>query len=416
MLMSLSVLFGLISCEDLAPFFDDEVETPWEKMRDKIANADTVVITDVQPTGEAAKTASIFTIYGKNFQANTDSVKVYFGSTAVKVLSAATDSIKVYRPKVSGENIIVKVACHDRINVAHYSGVSIAEVVADWGVFTNTEYINDLTFDTDSNMYVYLSGDTSLLVKFVSPSQIRDGNWSGNLDGSYGLYAPVEMKIEKGLVAYSYGGTALLRVGVDGSNYDHNKVNNLSTSAKKTGREFDYAENGDIYVGGIGLGIVRIPTTGANKTYSIYTDFKIMALRIYDGYVYVIANPQKPEAGAYGVYRNAIQADGSLGNTEMILDWEALRSDSEDDLNDLTFSESGIMYLGTDNAHAPLMRFIDGVLEPYYYDIVASPVNEMEWSPDGYLYVVVKKTLSVGQGCKIQKINLGEDGSPYFGR
>jgi hypothetical protein len=141
-----------------------------------------------------------------------------------------------------------------------------------------------------------------------------------------------------------------------------------------------------------------------------------MALRIYDGYVYVIANPQKPEAGAYGVYRNAIQADGSLGNTEMILDWEALRSDSEDDLNDLTFSESGIMYLGTDNAHAPLMRFIDGVLEPYYYDIVASPVNEMEWSPDGYLYVVVKKTLSVGQGCKIQKINLGEDGSPYFGR
>ncbi len=412
----MAILFFTFSCDKLAPFFDDEVETPWEYMQDKIANADTVVITDVQPTGEAAKTASVFTIYGKNFQANIDSVKVYFGSNQVKVLSATTDSIKVYRPKVSGDDIIVKVACHDRINVAHYYGVSISEVVSDWGVFTTTEYINDLTFDADTNMYVFTSGDTSMIIKFDYPSQIRSGDWGGYLNGQYGLYAPVEMKIEKGLIAYTYGGTALLRVGTDGSNYDHNKVNNLSTSAKKTGREFDYAENGDIYVGGIGLGIVRIPATGANKTYSLYADFKIMALRIYNGYVYVIANPQKAGVGAYGVYRNAIQGDGALGTTELVLDWEALRTESDNNLNDLTFSESGIMYLATSDKHAPLMRYVDGVLEPYYYDIVSSPVDEMEWGPDGYLYVIVKKTLLVGQGNIIQKIDLGEKGAPYYGR
>ncbi|MCK9243899.1 MAG: IPT/TIG domain-containing protein [Candidatus Marinimicrobia bacterium] len=414
--IALAVLLFSYSCDTLAPFFDEDVETPWEHMQDRIANADTVVITDIQPTGEAAKTASIFTIYGENFQPEIDNVKVYFGSTPVKVLSATTDSIKVYRPKVSGDDIIVKVACHDRINVAHYYGVSIAEVVSDWGIFVTTEYINDLTFDTDTNMFVYLSGDTNLLVKFECPGQIRKDDWGGNLGGSYGLYAPVEMKVEKGLIAYTYGGTALLRVGSDGSNYDHNKVNNLSTTPKKTGREFDYAENGDIYVGGIGLGIVHIPTNGANKTYNLYADFKIMSLRIYNGYVYVIANPQKVEAGVYGLYRNAIEADGSLGATEMVLNWEALRSNSGDDLYDLTFSESGIMYLGTSDNHAPLMSYKDGVLEPFYYDIVTSPVNEMEWGPDGYLYVVVKKTLSVGQGCKILKINLGEKGAPYYGR
>lgn len=410
------ILNFIISCDKLAPFFDDEVETPWEKMQDKIANADTVVITDIQPTGEAARTASVFTIYGKNFQANIDSVRVYFGSNAVKVLSATTDSIKVYRPKVSGDDIIVKVACHDRINVAHYYGVSIAEVVSDWGVFVTTEYINDLTFDSDSNMFVFISGESNFIARFDYPGELRNSEWTGNLYNGTHYYAPVEMKIEQGLIAYASGINAILRVGADGSNYNTHTKNIFVPENVVKAREFDYAQNDDIYVGGINAGIIRIPTSGTKSSYSLYADFKIMALRVYDGYVYIIANPQKASAGTYGVYRNAIQGDGSLGISELVIDWEAIRSNSEQNLYDLTFSESGIMYLACDDSHAPLMKYANGELSPIYYDIVSSPVNEMEWSPDGFLYVVVKNTSMVGQGCKIQKINLGEKGAPYYGR
>lgn len=409
----------LLSCEDLAPFQDNEVITGWEYVQDKTDGADTVKITDIQPQGAAAETASVLTIYGENFQPGVENVRVFFNSTEVTVISAGETEIEVYRPKISGDSVIAKVACHDRINVAHSEPIAIAQVVSSFGNFVSAEQIKDFTIDANSNIYAFLAGDVNSLIKFEYPSQSRS-IWIGELDAGqppYGFYTPIELKVDvAGDIAYTANIEVLLRCGADGSHYLNNRVDMLGANTI-VAREFDYAFNDDIYVGGINSGIIRVPQSGGVKKFDLYPGFTIKALRVYDGFVYVIAKPQAGTTGTYGVYKNEINpTDGSLGASTMVFDWKSIRNASTYELNDLTFSASGVMFVASGDAHSPLMKYENDALVPVYFDIIPSPINEMEWGTGNYLYVLTKTSASFGSGNKIYKVNLGEPGAPYFGR
>ena len=100
----------------------------------------------------------------------------------------------------------------------------------------------------------------------------------------------------------------------------------------------------------------------------------------------------------------------------MVFDWKSIRNASTYELNDLTFSASGVMFVASGDAHSPLMKYENDALVPVYFDIIPSPINEMEWGTGNYLYVLTKTSASFGSGNKIYKVNLGEPGAPYFGR
>ncbi len=412
----LITVLSMLSCDDLAPFQDDEIITGWEYMQDKTEGSPLVTISDVLPHGTEAETAPILTIIGENFQANTDSVRVFFNSVEVTLISATETEIQCYRPSNSGD-LTLKVACHDRINVAHYD-LNIATVVSDFGIFANGEVISDITIDSDNNLYAALAADLQKIVKFEYPSEIRSA-WEASLYDTEGFFEPTEIRINpSGGITYVANDNYVLRTGADGSSYLSNRVDTLANAI--TPVAFDFADNGDIYFGGGNNDAIHRVVYDIPDSVVFYDDFyknyTINSIRVYNGYIYFVAKLRAGKAGAYGVYRNEILPDGSPGPEELVLNWESVRDSVDYELNDITFSETGVLYLGTSDPHEPLKKVVSGEVMGVFYDIISSPINKMEWGTDKYLYILSNVGATVGDGCIVQVVNVNELSAPYYGR
>lgn len=412
-LLPLITLLLLLSCEDDIPF--SGITNPYDYMQDKTENADTVKINSIEAKGADIETASIFTIYGENFQTDSlPNIRVFFNSVESEVISATPTELEVYRPNLSGDSIFVKVACHDRINVAKLGPISLPEVVTSFGNFVGSEDIKEITIDSNDNLFAFMSGQKKI-IKFELPVHART-DWTGNLEGGQGYYAPVEMKVgPAGVITYAPNINVILRCGSDGSVYDNQRIDLLDSGVKA--REFDYAQNDNIYAGGIDDGIILADNQGEITTFSLYQGYRIEALRIFEGYIYVIAKPMPGESGQYGIYKNEIMDDGSVAESELVLDWQATDY-NEYEINDLTFSSGGQIYIGTDHPRAALLQYnlSENTIAPIYYGIIDSPVDELEWGNDEYLYALINKASTVSNGNQIVKINMGREGAPYYGR
>ena len=141
-----------------------------------------------------------------------------------------------------------------------------------------------------------------------------------------------------------------------------------------------------------------------------YADDEILGVRVYNGFVYLIVAGTSPEMA---IWRHQIGANGTLGAQELVLDWAESGEFAGTDLNSLTFSADGIMYVATSNANPIMMiypDYIDGHRDIIYKGILPSTVESFHWGTGNHLYMI-----NGGSNWTVYRIDMGAAGAPYYG-
>ena len=124
-------------------------------------------------------------------------------------------------------------------------------------------------------------------------------------------------------------------------------------------------------------------------------------------------------AGEDGIYRNQIQNDGLLSAKELIFDWDNAGTYSSSKVKSITFSETGQLFIGTDNSNDsidPILILSDeSTLEPLYPGQLLQPAHHLLWGNDIYMYVNRYKS-SNDEIRRVIKVNMLKNGAPYHGR
>ena len=384
----------------------DVAEPMWDKPPSTTIEATIDSIKPAQP----GPGVSIITIYGKNFQTVLDSVEVLFGGTEVKILNVQTDSIKVYRPKISGDSLNIAVVCHDRVSVAHYGPIKLDMVVEDFGNFLETDALLAATVDKNENVYLAM-GSSQNVFKFDSTGK-RDYNFLGKTNNV--LWTDMKMHSDSIYMVRSNNVVYRLYAGGTG---DSAVAWLTLTNRNDRIKSIDFDENGNLFGGGVksDLVLLRIPASNSRKS-GFYLNYTITSVRVYEGYIYITAKYSGTgSVDSVGIWRHVINSDGSVGNQELVLDWRITPYVSAS-INDITFSQDGAMYIGTNDSHAPLVKYKNGELTAVYYDIVSPSLDQMVWGNSTYLYAVINRATRFDAGGQFLRIDIGELGAPYYGR
>jgi hypothetical protein len=184
---------------------------------------------------------------------------------------------------------------------------------------------------------------------------------------------------------------------------------------------FDFDSSGYIYSGSGGLvsgnlvgnGLyVTTPDGLTSVEVPDYRDlFGIFAVRVYNQYVYVLADTISSEAeNKFSViFKHELNGSGQLGDrirVNKFTDGSAY--------TDLTFSAEGRMLLATDKTDPILVIDQSGSSEFLYPGILKGPIAQLCWSDGYYLYY---NLLSATEGqSALFRVCMGESGAPYFGR
>ncbi|MDZ7262734.1 MAG: hypothetical protein ONB05_11605, partial [candidate division KSB1 bacterium] len=108
---------------------------------------------------------------------------------------------------------------------------------------------------------------------------------------------------------------------------------------------------------------------------------------------------------------------GDLKERVLVFDWANSGDFSRWQITDLTFSQDGDMYVGTNKDSDPVL-IVDpaqGTTKPLlsvYKGVFASPTTQLCWGNGNYLYV--NRLSDAGAGVK--RIVMGKKGAPYYGR
>jgi hypothetical protein len=117
------------------------------------------------------------------------------------------------------------------------------------------------------------------------------------------------------------------------------------------------------------------------------------------------ANPAK------GIWRQQIMDNsGTLGPREVVLDWSTTGDYATSTYSSMEFSNDGKIYITTDNANPIMSLDNSGAMDVLYKGILPSPMTQLVWGIDNYLYAFQGTTWFV------DKIDMGQTGSPHYGQ
>jgi len=390
-----SFLILLLSgCEYKGP------NSSWDELekREKIM----VEIERVEP--EQAGAASELTIIGTNFSTNSEENWVYIENVRCVVKSCTDASIVIYRPNVVGNSLTIKVSVLNAINVATFSPYKMEAVVEDFGNFAGADAILATTVDQNEN--VYLAMNNTDVIRLKSDGS-RDTEFLGTTD--YSLWTDMKVSSD-GYLYLARSNNIIYRLPKEGgSTEEYVKF----TSRNDRVNSIDFDENDNLFGGGRKT-LVVIRPDGSYEKLGYYSDYDIASVRVYNNYVYVAA-----ENSSTGIWRHQIlDQNGSLGDQESVLDWSTSPY-ADANIYDITFSENGVIYIATDNNEvSSIIKYNPdtGSLEPLFFEIIPSAVEQLVWGNSTYLYAVINRNTRFDQGGQLLRINTGEPGAPYYGR
>jgi len=177
----------------------------------------------------------------------------------------------------------------------------------------------------------------------------------------------------------------------------------------------DFDEYGNFYAGGEETDLITIkPDTTFGKL-GLYTADTISCVRVYDQYVYLLVKPAAPDESnpAVAIWRHKIQnADGSLSARELVLDLSEMDFEAGTQVYDFTFSDDGILFIGTDNS-SPLITYnVESNEQDIFYKGILPPAaHNLVWGNGDYIYVA-----QGGENWSLVRIDVGGQGAPYYGR
>ena len=387
----------ILSCEEYA-----NTESIWPPLG---STQEKPVILSVSPPADSAFAGySTVTIHGENFSSDSGGNAVYMGGVRVELESESSNEIALVAPDVAGDTIVIKVTVDGSLDIASYT-YRLQTLSEEYGGFTNADKVRSIAMDMEENLYTMMSDRT---VRKIQPN----GDWI-----EFGTTTfPVASEMRIGPNGYLYlqkiSQRVLFRIPpVGGEVEEFASFPNTMGGENLKLNSFDFDVNGNIYLGGLGGGLVLLRPDGTIEGVGDHVGFAIKSVRIYNDCVYV--------AGEDGIYRNQIQNDGLLSVKELIFDWENAGTYSSSKVKSITFSETGQLFIGTDNSNDsidPILILSDeSVLEPLYPGQLLQPAHHLLWGNDIYMYVNRYKS-SNDEIRRVIKVNMLKNGAPYHGR
>jgi len=355
-------------------------------------------ISNVNPA-EAEAGVNYITIAGSNFSSTDENIgaKVYFDGYHAEVMAITSTEIRVRRPNITGESTI-KVVNLDGFNYASYGPYTVGTAYEPYGDYDGANAFTAMTVDRDENVYTTHMNPRS--VYKVTP------------DGSRTEIGLVE-KLMTDILVDADGNLVLL--------FKNDEIHKMNVT---TGEETlwidvgekvafgDFDSQGNLYAGGIKTDLVVVQSDETVHLLGTYASDRINAVRVYNGYVYLLVDMNKPdeEHPDLAIWRHPIlDASGNLGPAELVLNWEETGEFAESTPADFTFDEDGILYVATDYTYPILMVDPSGPQDILYKDIIPTEAQTLVWGAGNDLYMVQ------GDADILLRIFMGKSGAPVYG-
>ncbi len=349
---------------------------------------DSPAITAVQPSAATAG-VNLITLVGENFAVAPDSNDIYFDNLLAELVDYSATSITVRRPNlVTDSCTIMVVPRRNALVVAKYAQpYDIDPVIGNYGTFIENKFLSAVTVDADENVYV-TSVDSMYIFK-VAPG-------ASKVVVTKATQVPVDIKLGPDGRLYMVGGA-----GGTGGNRDI-YVCNLETGVVErwvrlaSGKNVKFGEfdaNGYFYAGGGNrVDIWVIAPDASFVAANLYAANEVLAMKIFDNYLYVVARTGTGTAAVTEIYKHAIGANGALGAAEFVLNFSDTPFGSRT-LRAITFSAAGVMYIATDDVNPILV--VDpstSEVDYFYKGILPAYVRDFNWGTGNYLYLVSGRT------------------------
>ncbi len=383
-----------IALQNCGNDFPPSIYNPDEK------NNPAPVISGIAPDSAFAGVDTL-TISGKNFSNNTDEVAVYFNGQKGTVISSSLTSVKVISANVISDSVRVQLRVTGALKFAEYMPYKLEPIFIEIGGFDDFDEPYGLALDKSENLYVSLYGQQ---VQKIEP------------DGTVGDYSSLLRDLAShmkwgpdGGIYYVFGLQYLLKINPGGGG------DGLYAILPGGAFDLDFDKDKNIYCAGGGNAIYRVDPNKIVTTLKEYPNIYINSIRIYNNYVYVAGKYSGTDTVSVynGVWRNEIIAGAdSLGGTELVLDFGKISPGIE--VQSITFSEDGELYLGTTHSEGIFVMHSNGNVTPMYSGILGPDIYTMVWGNGNFIYVTRRNDDPSKK--RVLRINARKKGSTYFGR
>jgi hypothetical protein len=370
------------------------------------------VINRLEPDLIATAGFNYITIHGENFADNSN--WVYFSyideeNKAVvingEIIESSTTSIKVRRPNLVHDSITVKVATKDALLFDEYGPYQIDPVNEDFGGFIEEVNLSAIAVDALENVYVFRQYSPFTIYQITG-----DGTRTivGYMDGS--VY-DVRIRPDGKWILIMNNSTIYQREIVGGDT-----VVTEYADVGKSVRFGDFDSHGNLYSGGISRSDLYVVPSGETVgTGSGHYEDKFYCIRVSEDqgteYVYALVELRNPDENnpEIAIWRNEIlDASGSLGARELVLDWSATGAFANSAANTFAVREDEdgtIIYVGSDSEEDPILIFDPdkNSQDILYKEILPSPATILEWGTGRYLYMIM------GDHWTFQRIDMGSE-------
>jgi hypothetical protein len=383
----------------------------WDKSAPTVT---TPTITGVIPPRVAPAGVNTITIQGQSFSDSISDMSVYFNSTLAEIVSASSTSLTVRRPNLFAASAEIKVVSAKAYLAAKMSPYDIDAVMDRYGAFVANIPLATVAVDSAEDLYVVglatpytfwmVTPDGSaaqLSVTAVSPAIKRVYSDARIHNGNLYLIGKLQREIQM----------------ADLSTGRLTRWTRLPVGIPVNCGDFD--AYGNFYTGGASTDLCVVPpnplvdlTTAQIKTAGSYLTEEILAIRVFNGHLYV-ASRQVNTLNPAKIWSHTIDAAGNLGPQSLVVD---LAGFSSSVVKAIAFSATGTMYITIDDVN-PLVVFdpTTNTLDYFYKGILAPYGKQSAWGSGQNLYMISNDPAAqTANMWNIIRVRMGTSGVPYF--
>lgn len=328
--------------------------------------------------------------------------KIYFNNSRGTLISitdnGTTKVIRIYPPLIQSDSTRVRIMAPGALNYGEYSGrIKISLAAIEYGGFGDKDDPIALGCDKNENVYVTFADKT---VRLVTPNKTAENTiMATNI-------APANATLMKvvGQNFYFSVTKTLYRQPLTGGTAE--KINSKLVTEKIM--DFDFVPDGSLYFV-MKNGIGRMLSDGSWTSVSEYKGTTLVGARVYSGALYV--------ASKDSVWKNPINADGTLGAKEVIFDAKGRITNAE--ILSITIATNGDIYLGNKTGVAVYKLALSGgaypMAEPFYPLVLVAPGSQLFWGTGDYMYVMRDHATDVTLR-RIIRVYMQQRGAPDYGR
>jgi hypothetical protein len=175
---------------------------------------------------------------------------------------------------------------------------------------------------------------------------------------------------------------------------------------------FDFDKNKNIWTAGTGGKIFRVTPSKEIKSFNFADD--VTAIKIFNDYLYLATH----NANAQNIVRMHIISSDSLGTTENYFSFSDKFGNGVLDIQTITFSNDGQLFIGTDGSNPIIYVNTDGSYGYWYESLIDPQIINLGWGTGTELYALKKAYSASGIDTTqtIYSINMEKIGAPELGR